>query len=61
MHNNLRDSVKLEKNIQKELMAGARAYFGRLKPLTSFAKLDSDVYVRAIRIKSRILQAGEDA
>lgn len=51
----------LEKDIQKDPVADARAYFERLKPLESFANVDSDDYVRAIRSKSRILRTGEDA
>ncbi|MES2944717.1 MAG: CopG family transcriptional regulator [Pseudomonadota bacterium] len=50
----------LEKDIQKDPVADARAFFERLKPLESFAAVDSDDYVRAIRSKSRILQKGED-
>ena len=51
----------LEKNIQKNPVADARAYFDQLKPLESFADVDADDYVRAIRSKSRILQSGSDA
>jgi negative regulator of replication initiation len=51
----------LEKDIQKDPVADARAYFTRLKPLESFAHVDSSDYVRAIRSKSRILQTGQDA
>ena len=42
-------------------MADARAYFERLKPLESFANVDAEDYVRAIRSKSRILRTGEGA
>ena len=51
----------LEKDIQKDPVADARAYFARLKPLESFAGVASDDYVRAIRLKSCILRTGEDA
>ncbi len=51
----------LEKEIQKDPVADARAFFERLKPLQSFANVDSDAHVRAIRSKSRILRAGKDA
>lgn len=51
----------LEKDIQKDPVADARAYFTRLKPLESFAQVDSDDYVRAIRSKSRILRGGQGA
>lgn len=50
----------LEKDIQKDPAADARAFFERLKPLESFAGVDSDDYVRSIRSKSRILRTGED-
>jgi negative regulator of replication initiation len=50
----------LEKDIQKDPVADARAYFTRLKPLESFADVDSNDYVRAIRSKSRILRTGQD-
>lgn len=51
----------LEKDIQKDPVADARAYFERLKPLESFAGVDSEDYVRAIRSKSRILRTGKGA
>ena len=50
----------LEKDIQKDPVSDARAYFERLKPLESFAQIDSEDYVRAIRSKSRILQPGDE-
>jgi negative regulator of replication initiation len=46
----------LEKDIQKDPVADARAYFDRLQPLESFANVDTDGYVRALRSKSRILR-----
>lgn len=46
----------LEADIQKDPVADARAYFERLKPLQSFAKVDAESYVRTIRSKSRILR-----
>ena len=49
----------LEKDIQKDPVADAKAYFARLKPLESFAGVDSEDYLRAIRSKSRIAQASE--
>ena len=51
----------LEKDIQKDPVADARAYFTRLKPLESFAGVDSNDYVRAIRSQSRILRTGQNA
>ena len=49
----------LEKDIQKDPVADARAYFERLEPLKSFASVDSETYVRSIRRTSRILKTGE--
>lgn len=51
----------LEKDIQKDPVADARAFFDQLKPLDSFADVDSQAYVQALRSRSRILleQAGE--
>lgn len=51
----------LEKEIQQDPVADARAYFAQLEPLKSFADVDSDDYVRAIRSKSRLLRAGDEA
>jgi len=48
----------LEKDIQKDPVADARAFFDRLKPLESFAEVDSVDYVRNLRNTSRILRAG---
>jgi negative regulator of replication initiation len=50
----------LEKDLQQDPVADARAFFERLKPLESFADVDSDDYVRTIRGKSRILRAGDE-
>lgn len=46
----------LEKDLAKEPVADARAYFARLKPLQSFAAVDSQDYVRALRSTSRTLR-----
>lgn len=51
----------LEKCIEKDPVADARAFFDRLKPLESFSGVDSEQYVRDIRSKSRILRTGDDA
>lgn len=51
----------LEKCIQKDPLADAHAFFERLKPLESFANVDSEDYVRTIRSKSRILRTSDDA
>lgn len=42
----------LEKDIQKDPVADARAFFDRLKPLESFAQVDSEDYVRKLRSTS---------
>lgn len=49
----------LEKDILKDPVADARAYFERLEPLQSFASVDSETYVRSIRRTSRLLRTGE--
>ena len=50
----------LEKDIQKDPVSDAKAYFDRLKPLESFAKVDSVEYVQTMRKRSRLLRTGED-
>jgi hypothetical protein len=45
----------LEKDLQKDPVGDARAYFERLKPLASFSGVDSEAYVRGMRSKSRML------
>jgi negative regulator of replication initiation len=49
----------LEKDIQKDPVADARAFFDALKPLESFADVDSEDYVRKLRSTSRILRTGD--
>lgn len=49
----------LEKDIQKDPVADARAFFDRLKPLESFAQVDSEDYVRKLRSTSRTLRTGD--
>ena len=49
----------LEKDIQKDPVADAQAFFDRLKPLESFAHVDSVDYVRKLRSTSRILRTGD--
>ena len=51
----------LEKDIRKDPLTDARAYFERLKPLQSFAAVDSDDYVRSLRSSSRILRSADQA
>lgn len=48
----------LERDIQKDPLADARAYFERLKPLESFAQTTSEAYVREIRNTSRLARQG---
>ncbi len=50
----------LEKDIQQDPVADARAFFERLKPLESFADTEPEVYVRKLRNTSRLLQAKTD-
>jgi len=45
----------LEKDIQKDPVADAQAYFERLSPLESFASVTPEVYVSELRSTSRIL------
>jgi post-segregation antitoxin (ccd killing protein) len=51
----------LEKEVERNVVAEARAFFENLTPLESFQSIDSRQYVDAIRSKSRILktQVGE--
>jgi negative regulator of replication initiation len=50
----------LEKDIQKDPVADARAFFDQLKPLDSFAAVDSQAYVRVLRSRSRNLRQQAD-
>ena len=49
----------LEKDIQKDPVADARAYFERLKPLESFAQTTPEDFVQGIRSTSRLLRTDE--
>ena len=51
----------LEKDIQQDPVADAKAFFERLKPLESFADTEPEAYVRKLRNTSRLLQAKNDA
>lgn len=53
----------LEKDIQKDPVADARAYFERLRPLESFANIKPEKFVRELRGNSRVLRDrdGHDA
>ena len=46
----------LEAHLDKNPTVDARAFFDKLKPLQSFADVDSVKYVNALRNKSRILR-----
>lgn len=46
----------LEKGIEKDPAADARAYFERLEPLQSFAQVDAKTYVEKLRSRSRIFR-----
>lgn len=50
----------LEKDIQQDPVADAKAFFERLKPLESFANTEPESYVRKLRNNSRLLQAKKD-
>ena len=47
----------LERDIQKDPVTDARAYFERLKPLQSFSQTTAQAYVRDIRGTSRLLKS----
>lgn len=49
----------LERDVAKDPVADARAYFERLKPLDSFADVSSEAYVRELRGSSRLLRRDE--
>lgn len=50
----------LEKDIQKDPVADACAFFDQLKPLDSFADVDSAAYVQTLRSRSRLLRTQAD-
>lgn len=47
----------LEKGIDRDPAASARAFFDSFEPLESFKNVDAEGYVREIRNRSRILRA----
>jgi hypothetical protein len=49
----------LERDLAKDPVADARAYFDRLTPLESFSEVSSQAYVREIRGASRLLRQDE--
>jgi negative regulator of replication initiation len=50
----------LEKDIQQDPVANARAFFERFKPLESFANAEPETCVRKLRNTSRLLQGKTD-
>ena len=50
----------LEKDIQQDPVADAKAFFERLSPLESFVNTEPETYVRELRNTSRLLQAKTD-
>lgn len=50
----------LEKDIQQDPVADAKAFFESLKPLESFANTEPEIYVRELRNTSRLLQDKSD-
>lgn len=50
----------LEKDIQQDPVADAKAFFGRLDPLKSFAHTEPETYVRELRDTSRLLRTETD-
>jgi hypothetical protein len=50
----------LERDMQHEPVADAKAFFERLVPLESFADTEPESYVRELRNASRLLRAETD-
>ena len=50
----------LEKDIQQDHVADAKAFFERLQPLESFAGTEPESYVRNLRNSSRLIKAKND-
>jgi Ribbon-helix-helix protein, copG family len=50
----------LEKDIEKDPVADAQAFFEKLQPLESFAGVDSQEYVRGMRSRSRLLRGASE-
>ena len=48
----------LEKGIDQDPAASARAFFNSFEPLESFKNVDADTYLREIRSTSRLLRSG---
>ena len=46
----------LDKDIQQDPVADAKAFFERLSPLESFDNIEPETYVRKLRNTSRILR-----
>lgn len=47
----------LERDIQKDPVSDARAFFDRIAPLESFANTDVEAYVGELRNRSRLLRS----
>ena len=50
----------LERDIEKNPAADAKAFFDRMNPLESFAETDPETYVRELRASSRLLRVQTD-
>lgn len=50
----------LERGIQKDPLADAKAYFDRLTPLDSFATTTPETYVSELRSRSRLLRSDKE-
>ena len=50
----------LEKDIQQDPVADAKAFFERFSPLESFASTEPEAYVRKLRDTSRLLRNKTD-
>lgn len=53
----------IRRTLEKDLLVtgadGARAFFAEHTPLASFESVDAESYVRALRVKSRILNQAQ--
>jgi negative regulator of replication initiation len=50
----------LEREVERNPAADARAFFDRLTPLQSFVDIEPDTYVRELRSTSRLLRGPAD-
>ena len=49
----------LERDIQKDPVSDARAFFDRIAPLESFANTNVEAYVDELRSRSRLLRSAD--